>query len=439
MTPFKEPEREIPVVEHTDVVVCGGGPAGVCAAIAAARTGVRTRLIEVHGCLGGVWTAGVLSWIIDSADKPGVMAEITGELERRGARATRVPGGKNFAYDVEAMKLLLEEMCLEAGVEARLHTRVVAAARDSENRLAVVITESKSGREAWAAKAFVDATGDGDLGKLAGCGFDMGHPETGAVQPMSLVGLVTGIRFSEVEPFVGGSLNAPKERLLAEMHRAGVSPSYAKPTLFRIHEELFALVANHQYDTDATDADAVTRATLEARREVHGLVAGLRSLGGVWQGLRLVATGNQIGVREARRVYGRYTVSREDLLTGACHDDAVCRVTMGIDVHSTNEAKTRGIESKPFKSRPYDIPLRALIAKDVDGLLLAGRCISGDFLAHSSYRVTGNAAAMGQAAGATAALCVKLDLMPHEVPWDGVSQALVVLNGQGETESVPAD
>lgn len=202
------------------------------------------------------------------------MAEITGELERRGARATRVPGGKNLAYDVEAMKLLLEEMCLEAGVEVRLHTRVVAAARDSENRLAVVITESKSGREAWAAKAFVDATGDGDLGKLAGCGFDMGHPETGAVQPMSLIGLVTGIRFSEVEPFVGGSLNAPKERLLAEMHRAGVSPSYAKPTLFRIHEKLFALMANHQYNTDATDADAVTRATLEARREVHGLGGG---------------------------------------------------------------------------------------------------------------------------------------------------------------------
>ncbi|MGA1194976.1 MAG: FAD-dependent oxidoreductase, partial [Candidatus Latescibacterota bacterium] len=134
MSTFYEAEREIPVVEETDVVVCGAGPAGVCAAIAAARTGAKTRLIELHGCLGGVWTAGALSWIIDSADKPGIMAEITDELERRGARATRVPNGKNYAYDVEAMKLLLEEMCLEAGVDVRLHTRVVAAARDVDNR-----------------------------------------------------------------------------------------------------------------------------------------------------------------------------------------------------------------------------------------------------------------------------------------------------------------
>ena len=231
MATFSEPERDIPVVEETDVVVCGAGPAGVCAAIAAARTGARTRLIELHGCLGGVWTAGALSWIIDSADKPGIMAEITGELERRGARATRGPGGKNYAYDVEAMKLLLEEMCVEAGVDVRLHTRVVAAARDGDNRLSVVITESKSGREAWAAKVFVDATGDGDLGALAGCGFDMGSPETGAVQPMSLMAWITGVQFDEIESFVGGSMSEPKQRLFAEMARAGVSPSYAGPTI----------------------------------------------------------------------------------------------------------------------------------------------------------------------------------------------------------------
>jgi len=240
MATFQEQERDIPIVDETDVVVCGAGPAGVCAAIAAARTGAKTRLIEVHGCLGGVWTAGALSWIIDSADKPGIMAEITGELERRGARATRVPNGRNYAYDVEAMKLLLEEMCLDAGVDVRLHTRVVAAARDTDNHLSVVITESKSGREAWSAKVFVDATGDGDLGALAGCGFDMGHPETGAVQPMSLIAWVTGVQFDEIEPFVGGGMSEPKMRLFAEMERAGYAPSYGHPTLFRVRNDLFA-------------------------------------------------------------------------------------------------------------------------------------------------------------------------------------------------------
>lgn len=437
MQTFFESEREIPLVEETDVVVCGGGPAGVCAALAAARAGAQTRLIEVHGCLGGVWTAGALSWIIDSANKPGIMAEITAELERRGARATRVPNGKNYAYDVEAMKLLLDEMCLEAGVDVRLHTRVCAAARDSDNRLAVVITESKSGREAWAAKVFVDATGDGDLGAQAGCGFEMGHPETGAVQPMSLMALVTGVQFEEIEPFVGGSIGEAKQRLHAEMARAGVAPSYAGPTLFRIRDDLFAFMANHQYGAYANDAAAITQATLEARAEVHKLVAALRRLGGIWAELRIVATGAQIGVREGRRIRGRYEVVAEDLRDGARHEDSVCRVTFGFDVHSTNASKSKGIEARPYKSQPYDIPLRALIAKDVDGLLLAGRCISGDFQAHSSYRVTGNAAVMGQAAGVCAALAALSDRLPHEVPFVEVKEAMAVMDGNLVT--TPAD
>jgi hypothetical protein len=430
MSTFYEAEREIPVVEETDVVVCGAGPAGVCAAIAAARTGAKTRLIELHGCLGGVWTAGALSWIIDSADKPGIMAEITDELERRGARATRVPNGKNYAYDVEAMKLLLEEMCLEAGVDVRLHTRVVAAARDVDNRLSVVITESKSGREAWAAKVFVDATGDGDLGALAGCGFEMGHPETGAVQPMSLMAWITGVQFDEIEAFVGGTMSEPKQRLYAEMERAGMPPSYAGPTIFRVRDDLFALMANHQYGVFANDAEAITKATLEARAEVHRLVRALKSLGGIWKDLQIVATGAQLGVREGRRIHGHYEVSAEDLRDGAEHEDAICRVTFGIDVHSTNPDKNKGVEAKPHKSQPYDIPLRALIAKDVDGLLLAGRCISGDFIAHSSYRVTGNAAMMGQAAGVCAALAALQDCLPQAVPFVAVKEMMQVLNGK---------
>src|SRR5688572_21240955 len=186
-----ESAREIPVVAQCDVLVSGGGPAGVAAAIAAARAGARTHLIELHGCLGGVWTAGALSWILDPADKPGIMREIIVELERR-SRGTWRPGAK-FAADPEVVKLLLEELCLEAGVTVHLLTRVVAAARGADNRLAVVVTESKSGRQAWAARAFVDATGDGDLAAQAGCGFDVGHPATGQCQPMSLIAVLTGL------------------------------------------------------------------------------------------------------------------------------------------------------------------------------------------------------------------------------------------------------
>ncbi len=433
---FREAERDTPVVAHADVVVCGGGPAGVCASIASARSGAQTRLLEVHGCLGGVWTSGALSWIIDAANKPGLMSEITEELDRRRARRTRVPEGRNFAFDVEQMKILLEEMCAEAGVDVRLLTRVTAAGRDSENRLRVAITESKSGREAWAARAFVDATGDGDLAALAGCGFDMGHPETGEVQPMSLTVLVTGVRFDEIEPYVGGGMGEPKQRLLAEMARAGVMCSCGIPVLFRIREDLFAMMANHEYGVRCDDAEAVTQATLRARAEAHRIVNGLRELGGVWKDMRIVASPEQIGVREGRRIHGRYEVTKEDLLNGVRHEDAVCRVTMGIDVHATDPSRTKAVEKRTQKSQPYDVPLRSLIARDVDGLLMAGRCISGDFLAHSSYRVTGNAAAMGQAAGVAAALAARSDGLPHEVPWVDIASGLSVLNGRAEPEMV---
>jgi len=416
---YREPARDVPIVEHDDVIVCGGGPAGVAAAIAAARAGAKTRLLESCGCLGGVWTAGLLSWILDATNKPGLMEEMLAELSRRGASAKY---NSSIGYDVELMKLLLDEMCLEAGVRVQLHTRVVAAARGESNRLALAVTESKSGRQAWSADVFVDATGDGDLAAQAGCGFDYGRPGSGETQPMSMIVLLVGIEPKGMTPFVRGLAELqgerhPKDRLLQEMRRAGVDPSYARPTLFYIREGLFSMMANHEYGIEATDAAAITEATLRARAEVHKLVDGLRSLGGVWKGVQIVATPEHIGVREGRRIHGLYEVATEDLIRGARHDDAVCRVTFPVDVHSTDPGKDKGIMKEGVRAKPYDIPYRALIARDLDGLLMAGRCISGDFFAHSSYRVTGNAVAMGEAAGAAAAIAARTKRLPQEVPW----------------------
>lgn len=420
---FHESARDVPVVEACDVVVCGAGPAGIAAAINAARGGAKVRLLEVHGCLGGVWTAGALTWILDYANKPGLMAEIVRHLQTRHAQAHK----GSVAYDVEQMKLLLEEMVSVVGVKVQYHTRVVAAVRDAGNRLSLVLTESKSGRQAWRAKTFIDTTGDGDVAALAGCGFDYGSPGSrseggGRAQPMSLMALLTGLDTEQVTPFTRelaekGGWAGPKDRLRAEMERAGVTPSYAMPTMFHLREDLFALMANHEYGVSPMDAGEMTAATMRARAELHKLVNGLRSLGGPWSKVKIVATGEQIGVREGRRIHGLYEVKTDDLANGAKFDDAICRVTFPIDVHSTDPTKTKAIEAKPVKSRPYDIPLRSLIAKDVGGLLMAGRCISGDFIAHSSYRVTGNAVAMGEAAGAAAALAAAGNVTPAEVRW----------------------
>jgi hypothetical protein len=415
----REPARDVLIQGTADVVVCGAGPAGVAAAVAAARKGAKARLIELHGCLGGIWTAGLLSWILDYKNKSGLMAEIWQRIEKRGSRAFTKGGIATNGYDPEMMKLVLEEMCVEAKVEVHLHTRVCAAVKNDEKRLTHVITESKSGREAFAGNVFVDCTGDGDLAAQAGCSFDLGHSETGDTQPFSLMALITGITPEGIAGFFrdddGKDWAGPKDRLKAEMEKGGHSPSYAKPTIFRLRDDLFAMMANHEYGVKGTNARDLTTATLRARKELHALVDGLRSLGGAWKNVRIVATAEQIGVREGRRIHGLCTVSTDDLREGRSQKDAICRTTFGIDVHSTDPKKEKGIAKTGFRAKPYDIPLRALIAKDVKGLMMAGRCISGDFIAHSSYRVTGNSVAMGEAAGKTAAVAAKSGRLPSAV------------------------
>jgi len=314
----------------------------------------------------------------------------------------------------------------------RYHTRVCAAGRDDRNRLSVAVTESKSGREAWRAAAFIDGTGDGDLAAHAGCGFDFGHPESGKIQPMSLICLVGGIDAESTRPFhdrTNASSEKVKAAFLAEFRRAGLEPSYGKPTLMQVYPDLFLWMINHEYDVSALNADDITAATLRSRAELHALTDGLRSLGGCWRNVRILATAEQIGVREGRRIHGRYALTTDDIVRGARFDDAVCRVTFGIDVHALDPAKNKGIDDIGLRAQPYDIPLRALIARDVDGLMMAGRCISGDFLAHSSYRVTGDAVAMGQAAGVCAAIAAKRNALPHEVPFAEVQAGLQELGG----------
>lgn len=380
-----------------DVVVAGAGPAGIAAALSSARAGARVLLIESNGCLGGVWTAGLLCWILD-ADKPGIMRELFEKVEKAGAKSERRGSSKAWCYDPEVMKLLLEDLALEAGITVQLHTRVVAAITEG-GHLEAILTESISGRQAWKAHTFIDCSGNGDLAQQAGCGFDLGHPETGDLQPASMTMLVTGLQYEAVEPFVGGGKHEPKIRLANAMKQGGIDPSYCMPVMFHIYDDLYGLIPNHQYGVTVDDAANLTRATIEARRECHAVVNALRSLGAPWHHMRVVATTEHLGIREGRRIHGQYTVTVDDMFAGKRHPDAVCEVTFGLDVHNTKRDNYEHSQVNKQKIQPYDIPLRSLVSRDIDNLLMAGRCISGDFFAHSSYRVTGNSVAMGEAAG----------------------------------------
>ncbi|MHC4879101.1 MAG: FAD-dependent oxidoreductase [Planctomycetota bacterium] len=418
---LSEAAREIPVAGRSQVLVCGGGPAGISAALAAARAGADVRLIELAGCLGGVWTAGLLTKILDSGNKSGIMAELLKLFAERGSDVAR--DTKGTVYDPEVAKLVIEELLVEAGVKILLHTRVVGAVTNADNRLAAILTESKSGRQAWVADRFIDCTGDGDLAAQAGCRFDVGTGSDCTCQPMSMLALLTGVEPDAIREFIRESGSVAKKRLLALMEDSGINPSYRAPTLRHLHSGIYSIMTNHEYGVSAFDTEALTEATIRARREIHEIVSGLRKLGGPWRDIAVVATAEQIGVREARRIRGRYEVTADDLANGLRHKEAVCRATFPIDVHALSTAGNKEID-RSFKSRgmkAYDIPYPALIAADVDGLLMAGRCISGDFIAHSSYRVTGNAVPMGEAAGLAAARSVAAGVLPHELSWSQIA------------------
>jgi len=423
---FSEPARELPLSTDADVIVCGAGPAGVTAAITAARLGAKVRLFEAHGSLGGVWTSSLLGYLLDF-DKPGFNQELVRRLRERDA--IHGEGMNGLAYQPEEMKLLLEELCVKAGVRVQLHTRVTSAHRQG-NSLRTITTESKSGRQAWQAPVFIDTTGDGDLGALAGCEFEIGIEKECPCQPMTMYALLVVKNVGQIADCIHGTGNngqhvGPKA-FQDTLKRAGITPSYGHACMFPVQGNLVLLMANHEYGINATDAAQVTEATIRARAELHTIIRGLRKLGGPWDGVQIAATPEQIGIRDGRRIKGRYFMNKEDLIQGSRQDDAVVRATFPVDIHALSaEANKKAAYSNcGVKTKPYDIPLRALIAKDVDGLMMAGRCISGDFIAHASYRVTGNAVAMGEAAGATAALATQSNAAPHDVPWAEVKLAI---------------
>ena len=425
-----EAPRSIPIAGRCQVLVVGAGPAGIGAALAAAVAGASVQLIEGAGCLGGVWTAGLLTKIIDGGRKTGIMREILRAMVERGSAVAKKTKGE--IYDPELMKVVLEEMCVASGMRIQLHTQLVGAVVDAKKRLVAVVTESKSGRQAWAADRFIDCSGDGDLAAQAGCRFDVGINAACECQPMSLMALLTGLDAEAIPQFVREVAGEEaKSNLLKLMRDTGMKPSYSGPTLRLLHSGIFSLMTNHEYGVPAYDAGKISEATIRARREVHQIVADLRKLGGPWKNVAVVATAEQIGVREGRRIRGRAQVTVDDIVAGKKHADAVCRVNFGFDVHNVragdmfsglDEIEREVKKYRAMGAKPYDIPLGALIAADVDGLMMAGRCISGDFIAHSSDRVTGNAVPMGEAAGLACAASLQQGRLPHELVWREVQR-----------------
>ncbi len=393
-----------------DVIVCGGGVSGVLAAIGAAREGAKVLILEQTNSLGGSWTSGLVAWIIDAQNKKEyIVSEIAESLKSKGKG--RFARSGCFIYEPEAMKILLDKMCAEEKIDIRFNTFVCGSQKEG-GRIVAAETVSKSGKESFSGKVFIDATGDGDFCFLSGAEYEKGNEE-GLMQPMSMFAIVSGLDAGELEAYdnsreFSGDIS-PKTRLYEEIKRAGIECSQQKPALFYLFNDCFLLTANHIYGVSGTNSEDLTKAAVSARSEIGSIVDKLKNLGGIWKNIHLVSTAPSVGVREGRRIKGEYTVTLEDIYASKQFEDSICDVCFGIDVHAlTKDSKTGYAGYGDGKKHNYQIPLRAAKCYGFDNLYMAGRCISGDFAAHASYRVSGDAAVIGENVGKAAARQAKI-------------------------------
>ena len=350
-----------PIIENYDIIVCGGGPAGLCAAVRAGREGCKVLLIEERGTLGGTWTAGLMTWIMDADNKKGIFLELVERVESSGS-LYRI-GEKDHSFLPEDMKYLMEQLAEEAGVVLMYHASVVAVLKEDGEELPQitgVIAESRSGRQAYGAKIIIDATGDGDVAFHAGCGYDVGS-EHHSIQPMSMIALIAGLQLADVKDYCLNEEAFPgqaQENFHELFRRHGIEISYAMPVLTHLQGEVFSLSINHQYHVQCDNAMELTKATIDGRREIADTVRRLKKVDSAWKNVVLVQTSEAIGVREGRRIHGRYCLTKEDLEEGKQFTDGICNVTFNVDIHEEQADGTGSWQDGGIMVKPYQIPLR---------------------------------------------------------------------------------
>lgn len=426
---YQEKARELPVLASVDVLVLGAGPAGVAAAVCAARQGADTLLIEQMGDVGGIATAGLMShWTGNT--QGGIYEEI---LDRSADLADAADYGFNGSprqiINPERLKTVLLEMLEESGARFLLYT-VVAEPIVENGRLGGVIIENKSGRQAVLAKVVIDATGDGDIAARAGAAYVKGRETDGSMQPVSIMFKVGGVDYDRAvfpgkfEDYI--QLPAGEIQALGKAHL----PFPAGHVLLYRTSLPGVVTCNmtNCIEVDGTNAEDLARATLVCRRQMQPIVEFLRAYVPGYENCYILSSAGLIGVRETRHFKGLQTLNEQDIRDSRVFPDwAVTRASFNFDVHnmSGNGLDATG-QQDAFEPTFYTIPYGCLVPETLDGLLLAGRNISGTHMAHANYRVMPICANMGQAAGVAAALCVKQGIQPRALDVDCLQKELLV-------------
>ena len=416
----------------TDVLVAGGGPAGVCAAVSAARQGAKVVLAERFGCLGGNLTLGHVSPILGRVSK-GTMADEVRTLlnaNHLDSRKVMTRNGPEEHIDHEEAKGILARLCADAGVKILLCAPVIDSLMDG-NRVVGVVVDTPKGLRTIRAKVVIDATGDGRVAVAAGAEAKVGRDADGATQPATLEFVVDRVDESRAITAWGGTdpvkLPSGEEyrELCKRMNKTGELPENV--SIVRLHRTFYpgerSVNATQLNGADVLDPAVLGQAEVELRGQIDKCVAFLRKHVPGYENCRVKSSAGTLGVRETRRVMGDAMVVDDDLLEGKTYADAIVhQAWFLIDIHNPKGGGQAEGHSHPCK--PYDIRYGAFLPKGVEGLLTAGRCISGTHRAHASYRVMTPCMAMGEAVGVAAALAAEGNMSPRQIAAADVREML---------------
>ncbi|MAB81763.1 FAD-dependent oxidoreductase [Microbacterium sp. UBA3394] len=449
-----------------DVIVCGGGPSGNMAAISAGRAGAKTLVIEKYGFIGGMATSGWLGPISpmhfgDERVIDGIPAEFVDRMRLAGGstghlRCTNPHGSGAYLgfYDREHYKWTAIQMLQEAGVDILFHSFVSDVQLEGDTITGVEVT-NKSGKRVYTSKVVVDATGDGDVAALAGAEHTVGNDE-GVSQPGTLMFDMANVDTEKLKAYMDSHLDnfewasemvavQPFSDRLQQKHFVGqgfldvVGDALRTGDLYLGRDSILFLTTTHPglvhfnstrvAGVDGRSAESLTAGEIDARKQVMSVSEFIiKNIPG-FEDAYLAGTGTQIGIRESRHILGEYVITGEDVLYGRKFDDVIARGYFPIDIHNLKGKEGYaggGVWTDPEDS--YDIPMRTLIPRRINGLVMAGRAISATHEAHGSLRTQGGAMGIGHAAGALASQSALRGEQPREVPYAAVEKVLLGQN-----------
>lgn len=421
-----EERRELPVWEKTDVLVAGAGPAGVSAAITAAREGASVILVEQSGNVGGIATEGLMShW---TGNTQGGFYE---EILARSSDTDLNDREMRKVINPEKLKTVLLEMLEEAGVKLLLYTFACEPVME-EDRITGIIVENKSGRGAILAKIVVDASGDGDIAARAGAPYYTGRETDGKMQPATIMFKVAGV---DVERGVfPGGFEEHLEIPAGDIQKLGEENLPAPAGHVLLYRTTLPGVVTCNMtnctDIDGTKAEDLTRATIVCRKQMEAIVNFLREYVPGFERCYLISSASLIGIRETRHFKGEAQITQKDILEARVFEDwVVTKAHFNFDVHNITGSglDETGAQKKFGQKKGYTIPYGCFVPLKVENLYLAGRNISGTHMAHSNYRVMPICANMGQAVGVAAAMCVKEECTPRSLGAKAVQKRMLEL------------